>query len=148
MPVRHEIDVDAGLVLVDISGALTSAEALGFLSALAADPAVRPGLAVLGDCRRVTSGPSFLELHRIATAWSALPDDVRPRRAAALVNKGWLFGFVRQFAAIIDHLGVCVMPFLTVEDAHRWLSEGDDLSLSEGYMSVHGTPDVELPHAL
>ena len=148
MPVRHEIDVVAGLVLVDLSGAVTSAEIFAYFSALAVDPAVRPGLAVLADCRRVTSGPSFSELYVVANVSGQLPPDLRPTRAAVLVNKGWLFGLARQFAALVEHVGVHVMPFLDEDEAHRWLEAGDELSLARGLVTPDGGALLESPRGV
>ena len=130
VPVRHEIDVDAGLVLVELSGAVTAAEIFAHYAALAADPALRPSLAVLADARQVTSGPSFGELHVVAYARGRLPVALRPTRAAVLVNKGWLFGLARQFAALVDRVGIRVMPFFDVDEAHRWLAVDSELSLT------------------
>jgi hypothetical protein len=117
--------VASGLILVDLSGSVSRAELIGYYAALRDDPALRPGLVVFADCRRVTSGPSFLELHAVANAQALLPPGLRPTRAAVLVNKGWLFGIVRQFAAMIERLGIRVMPFVDEADARRWLGVSD-----------------------
>ena len=121
VPVRYEIDADAGLVVVHLSGLVTGAELFAYYAALAADPAVRPGLAVLADCRDVTTGPSFTEMVAIANAKGLLPDDLRPTRAAVLVSRSLIFGIVRQFAALADRVGIRVMPFYESEEAHAWL---------------------------
>ena len=121
MPVRYEIDADAGLVLVHLSGLVTSAELFGYYAALAADPNVQPGLAVLADCRDVTSGPSFSELIGVANAKGLLPDHLRPTRAAVLVSKSWLFGIVRQFSALAERMGIRVMPFYDSDEARAWI---------------------------
>ena len=125
VPVRHRIDATAGLILLDLSGSVTRAEILGYYLALLDDPDLRPGLAVFADCRRVTSSPSFIELHAVANAQAQLPRAVRPTRAAVLVNKGWLYGIVRQFAAMIERIGIRVMPFVNEAEALQWLADGD-----------------------
>src|SRR4051794_9143515 len=51
VPVRHEIDVNAGRVVVHLSAAITAGDILGFYDKLAGDPAMQPGLTVLADCR-------------------------------------------------------------------------------------------------
>ena len=121
MPVHYEIDVDAGLVLVYLSGSVTAAEIFAYYAALAADPTVRPGLAVLADCRDVASGPSFSEMVAVANAKGLLPDDLRPTRAAVLVSKSWIFGIVRQFSALAEQMGIRVMPFYEREEARAWI---------------------------
>ena len=125
VPVRHRIDVTSGLILLDLSGSVTRAEMFAYYAALLADPDLRPGLAVLADCRRVTSSPSFIELHAVANAQAQLPQYVRPTRAAVLVNKGWLYGIIRQFAAMIERRGIRVMPFVDDDEARRWLAASD-----------------------
>ena len=121
MPVRYEIDVDAGLILVQLSGRVTAAEIFAYYAALAADPGVVPGLAVLADCREVTTGPSFTEMVAVANAKGLLPDGLRPTRAAVLVSKSWIFGIVRQFAALAERMGVRVMPFYESHEARVWI---------------------------
>ena len=121
MPVRYEIDVDAGLVMVYLSGRITAAEIFAYYGALAVDPGVRPGLAVLADCRDVTNGPSFTEMVAVANAKGLLPDDLRPTRAAVLVSKSLIFGIVRQFAALTERLGIRVMPFYETGEALAWI---------------------------
>ena len=132
MPVRHEIDEAASLVLVELTGKVTAAEILTYYSALAQDAQLRPGLSVLADCRQVTAGPSFTELHLLATAKGKVPPTMRPRRAAVLVNKGWLFGIVRQFAALADGAGIRVMPFFDPVEAREWLARWADQAADSG----------------
>jgi hypothetical protein len=121
VPVHHEIDADAGLIRVCLSGAVTAAEILAYYADLAADPALRPGLAVLADCRGVTGVPSFMEIGAVATAQARTPVTLRPTRAAVIVATGWLFGIVRQFGALAERTGVRVMPFYAEQDAKNWL---------------------------
>jgi hypothetical protein len=126
VPVRHQIDVATGVIELELWGSVSKAEIVAYYSALANDPAIRAGLVVLADCRRVTSGPSFLDLHSLANAKAQLAPGLRPARAAVLVHKGWLYGIVRQFAAMIERLGIHVMPFDTEEAARRWLVLGSN----------------------
>jgi hypothetical protein len=121
VPVRYEIDVDAGLVMVHLSGRVTGAEIFAYYAALAVDPAVQPGLAVLADCRDVTTGPSFTEMVAVANAKGLLPDDLRPTRAAVVVSKSWIFGIVRQFAALAERMGIRVIPFYDEHEARAWI---------------------------
>jgi hypothetical protein len=46
------------------------------------------------------------------------------------VNKGWLFGIARQFAALVERVGISVMPFFDVDEAGRWLAAESELSLT------------------
>ena len=136
MAVRHKIDVQAGRILVHLSGAVTAAEILGYYAELALDPALRPGLTVLADCREVTAVPSFPEMSMVANAESRTAPELRPTRAAVVVSAAWLFGIVRQFGALAERSDIRVMPFYEVSEAIEWLasqSEGasiDDASES------------------
>jgi len=121
VPIRYEIDAEAGLILVELSGTVPAAELFDYYATLAADTSLGPDLSVLADCRGVTSGPSFLELYGLATAKGRLPPHLRPTRAAVIVNQGWLFGIVRQFAALADRGGIRVMPFVEPDQARQWL---------------------------
>lgn len=122
MPVRYEIDGDDGLVIVHLSGLVTAAELFAYYAALAVDPGVRPGLAVLADCREVTTGPSFTEMVAVANSKGLLPDGLRPTRAAVLVSKSWIFGIVRQFSALTERMGIRVMPFYEDAEARAWIA--------------------------
>jgi len=39
-----------------------------------------------------------------------------------LVNEGWLFGIVRQFASLAEKGGIGVLPFFEAEQARQWLA--------------------------
>jgi hypothetical protein len=123
VPVRHEIDVDAGLIKVTLSGAVTAAEILAYYARLAVDPLLRPGLAVFADCRDVDAVPTFAEISVVANAHGRSPSTLRPTRAAVVVATAWLFGIVRQFGALAERTGVRVMPFYADDDARRWLAD-------------------------
>jgi hypothetical protein len=122
VPVHHEIDVAAGRIVVCLSGAVTAGEVLAYYAALAVDPALRPGLTVLADCREVTAVPSFPEMGMVVNAQSRTPPDLRPTRAAVVVAAAWLYGIIRQFSALAERGGIRVMPFYDIEEANRWLA--------------------------
>lgn len=124
MSVRHEIDACAGLIAVHLSGNITAAEILGYFGELAADPALRPNLGVLADCREVTGVPTFAELGTVAAAEPRTPSTLRPTRAAVVVSSLLLFGIARQFAALAEPTGIRVTPFYDAEEARRWLTAG------------------------
>lgn len=128
MPVRYEIDGEAGLVRIELSAAVTSAEILDYYSVLAAEAAIGRGLAILADCRRVTSVPAFAELSSIAAGRRRPPADLYPTRVGVVVAAGWLFGIIRQFAALIERTGLIVVPFYCAEEAERWLVATGDVS--------------------
>ena len=122
MPARHWIDQDASLIIADLSGDVTSAEILDYYLAVASDPTLRPGLAVLADARTVTGVPPFTELIALANAKPNAPPDLRPTCAAVVVSAGWLFGIIRQFAALAERGGIRVVPFYDIDEARAWLA--------------------------
>ena len=129
VPVRHVIDAEAGHVMVEVSGDVTASEIFGTYAAIASDPALRPNLGVLADCRTVTSVPSFSELGTVACASAQAASAIRPTRAAVVVPTTWLFGIARQFAALAEMNGVRVVPFYAEADAKRWLTTDGEESI-------------------
>jgi hypothetical protein len=121
VPVCYEVDATAGLIRVHFVGAISLADIFGYYSALSTDAALRPNLGVLADCREVTAVPSFGELSVIATAEGKTDPALRPTRGAAVVSSPWMFGIVRQFAALAEPSGARVVPFYDMEAAERWL---------------------------
>jgi hypothetical protein len=133
VPVRYEIDVNAGRIVVHLSGAVTAGEMLAYYAALAVDPALQPGLGVLADCREVTAVPSLPEVSMVANARARIPLDMRPTRAAVVVTAAWLYGIVRQFGALAERGGIRVVPFYEIDEAYRWLaSECEGATVAEG----------------
>lgn len=128
MPVRYEIDGCAGLIRAHLSGDVTVADLLRYYSFLAADPALRPNLTVLADCRDVTSVPTFAEMSVVATAEPRTSPGLGPTTAAVVVSSVWLFGIARQFAALAEPSGVRIVPFYDPQEAARWLSAASEAS--------------------
>jgi len=133
VPVRHEIDVDAGRVVVHLSAAVSAGEILAFYDTLAGDPEMRPGLNVLADCRQVTAVPGFSEMSMVANAQPRISPHMRPTRAAVVVSAAWLYGIIRQFGALGERNGLRVLPFYDLDDAAEWLaSESEDVPVADG----------------
>ena len=120
MPVRYEIDGDAGLVRVELSATLTTAEIVAYYAALGRDPAAR-GLPVLADGRTVTSVPAFAQLKSLASMRPHVPAHLRPLRVAVVVSGVWLFGIARQFGALVERVGLVVVPFYDLAEAEQSL---------------------------
>jgi len=120
VPVRYEIDGDAGLVRVELWAAITAAELVAYYATLDADIAAR-GLPVLADGRTVTAVPPFAQLSAIATARPPVPDHLRPLRVAIIVSSAWAFGIARQFGAMVERAGLVVVPFYDPIEAEQSL---------------------------
>jgi hypothetical protein len=127
VPVQHEIDLAARLIVMRFSGEVTAGEIFEYYGALAADPLLRPNLAVLADCRGVTSVPTFDELGLVANT-NLRTSSARPTRAAIIVSTPWLFGIARQFAVLAEPNGIHVMPFYDENEARQWISSAESSS--------------------
>jgi stage II sporulation SpoAA-like protein len=125
VPVHHKIDQAAGRIVLRFSGEITTREIFEYYSTLAADPLFLPNLAVLADCKEVTSVPTFDELGVVANT-NPRARSVRAgvTRAAVVVSSPWLFGITRQFAVLAEPNGIQVVPFYDEHDAEQWLSSG------------------------
>jgi hypothetical protein len=133
VPVHHQIDQAAGRIVLRFTGSVTAREIFEYYGTLAADPLFRPNLAVLADCREVTSVPTFDELGVVANT-NPRAASMRPgaTRAAVIVSSPWLFGIARQFAVLAEPNGINVVPFYDAQEAERWLSgDGAGAAASE-----------------
>lgn len=123
MPLHHQIDQAAGRIVLRFTGSVTAREIFEYYGTLSADPLFRPNLAVLADCREVTSVPTFDELGVVAnTNPRATSMRAGATRAAVVVSSAWLFGITRQFAVLAEPNGINVVPFYDAQEAERWLS--------------------------
>lgn len=123
MPIRHQIDLTAGRLVLRVSGNVTAREIFESYGVFAADPLYRPNLAVLADCREVTSVPTFDELGVVAnTNPSATSVRAGATRVAVVVSSPWVFGITRQFSVMAEPNGIQAMPFYDAHEAERWLS--------------------------
>jgi hypothetical protein len=123
VPIHHQIAPDLGRLVLTVFGNVTAREIFETYSALAADPLFRPSLAVLADCREVTSVPSFDELGVVAnTNPRAKSTRAGATRVAVVVSSPWLFGITRQFAVLAEPNRIHVVPFYDEREATRWLS--------------------------
>lgn len=131
VPVCHEVEGDAGLIVVRASGAVTGAQIFDYYAKLAIDRSLRPGLAVLADCRDVTRVPTFPELSVVAMAEPRTALELRPTHAAVVVSATWLFGIVRQFGALAERSGIQVVPFYDEVEARHWLAVVETVASSQ-----------------
>ena len=121
MPIRYEILPD--LVRLEISGVMDAAEILAFYEAIAKDPAHRPGTPMLVDARNVTDAAPFQALEGTAREATRTPIFSAPTKSAALVSSSWMFGIVRQWAAISSDSPLVTRPFYDEAEARAWLAE-------------------------
>ena len=119
MPIRY--DIRPNIVAVEITEAMTAPDILAFYEQLAADPRFRPGTPFLVDARGVTSAPPAGPLEATAVAAAQTVVFAVPTRSAALVSSQWMFGIVRQWAAMSEPGHLVTHPFFDELEARRWL---------------------------
>jgi hypothetical protein len=121
VPIRYEIQPD--LVRLEISGIMDAAEIFAFFEAIAKDPKHRPGTPMLVDARNVTDAAPFRALEGTAREATRTPIFSAPTKSAALVSSSWMFGIVRQWAAMSSDSPLVTRPFYDEVEALRWLAE-------------------------
>jgi hypothetical protein len=121
VPIRYEILPN--LVRLEISGIMDAAEILAFYEAMAKDPAHRPGTPMLVDARNVTDAAPFRALEGTAREAAKTPVFSTPTKSAAVVSSTWMFGIVRQWAAISSDSPLVTRPFYEEAEALAWLAE-------------------------
>ena len=102
---------------------MDAAEIFAFYEAIARDPAHRPGTPMLVDARHVTDAAPFRALEGTAREATRTPVFSTPTKSAALVSSGWMFGIVRQWAAISSDSPLITRPFYDEAEARAWLAE-------------------------
>jgi hypothetical protein len=125
MPIRYEILPN--LVRLEISGVMDAAEIFAFYDAIAKDPKHRPGTAMLVDARNVTDAAPFHALEGAAREATRSPVFSTPTKAAALVASTWMFGIVRQWAAMSSDSPLVTRPFYNETEALSWLADPVDI---------------------
>lgn len=130
VPIRYEILPD--LVHVEITGMMSATEIFEFYGQVGSNPAFRPGMPFLVDARAVTEAAPFPEMRTTAIGATHSPVFSVPTKSAALVSSPWMYGLVRQWAAISSDSPLVTHPFFDVDTAMAWLrSPSADDPLSE-----------------
>ena len=121
LPIRYTIQPD--LVSVEITGPLLAMDILAFYRELAADARFRPGTPFLVDARGVTEAPPSAPLEATAIASHRAAIFAVPTKSASVVSTAWMFGVVRQWAAMSAGGKLVVRPFYDEAEARRWLTD-------------------------
>ena len=100
----------------------TSYEAVKtYLDNLLADPAFRPGMPGLIDCRQVKSLFSILDLRRTAADAKRRPQMQVPGRAAVLASSNLIYGLLRMYEVFNEGNPAEIRVFRKPEEAMAWL---------------------------
>ena len=123
MPVRYEIEPPIASLLME--GDVGPGDVVECLSALAADPAHRPGMPQLVDMRAVTRVAQVADHERVAYAFERMREHFAGARCAVVVATPVMFGAVRQFGTLAERAGLDVAPFMEMDEAREWLGVGE-----------------------
>jgi hypothetical protein len=123
MAISYRIDPAVDLVHVRVAGHLTPADHQAYLSALLADPAFRPGMHRLFDCRDADDSNSSDEVRLIADRVRAEAAHFGDSRCAILVRSDVQYGMARVFEAFLGDVPGDFRSFRDPAEASAWLSE-------------------------
>jgi len=124
MPVTYTIDEAAGVVCVECADVFTNEEMLDCIERVYSDPARKPGMASLVDCRQVRSMKvTHAGMQAAATLKSVLIDPVQPRWAVAIVApQDEVFWVARTYEVLRTGSPETVRVFRESEEAMHWLT--------------------------
>jgi hypothetical protein len=124
MPATYTIDQESGLVRIVCSGVFTNQEMIDCMERLYRDPARRPGMPSLIDCREVENmqvTPAGCQA--AATIGATLLDPVQPPWAVAVIApQDEVFWIARTFEVLRAGSPQTVRVFREPTDAQRWLT--------------------------
>jgi hypothetical protein len=124
MPATYTIDQESSLVRIVCSGVFTNQEMIDCMERLYRDPARRPGMPSLIDCREVenmqVTPPGG---QAAATIGATLLDPVQPSWAVAVIApQDEVFWMARTFEVLRAGSPQTVRVFREPTDAQRWLT--------------------------
>lgn len=124
MPANYAIDQENDLVRIVCSGVFTNQEMIDCMEKLYRDPARRPGMPSLIDCREVEDmqvTPAGCQA--AATIGATLLDPVQPPWAVAVIApQDEVFWIARTFEVLRAGSPQTVRVFREPTDAQRWLT--------------------------
>jgi hypothetical protein len=98
-----------------------------YLDALMKEPAFRPGMPGLIDCRNVKSLFSISDLRKTAADAKARPQMQVPGRAAVLASSNLIYGLLRMYEVFNEGNPAEIRVFREPAEALKWLKgEADE----------------------
>jgi hypothetical protein len=108
-------------VVTNVEGEVTLDDVRAYLVAVRSDPAYRPGIPTLIDCRKVTTLLTPEDLRTIVADIRRLTTSPVAGRCAMLAPSAAGFGLLRMFEAYSDGAPVEVRAFHDDAEALAWL---------------------------
>jgi hypothetical protein len=124
MPATYTIDETAGMVRISCSGVFTNQEMIDCMEQLYRDPARKPGMPSLIDCRGVEDMRVTPDgCQAAATIGATLLDPVQPPWAVAVIApQDEVFWIAKTFAVLRAGTPQTVRVFRQSSDAEHWLT--------------------------
>jgi len=120
MPANYELDVDRGLLMIELAGVLTGADLEAFSKRLRQDPAFDGTWPALVDASALD--PAGLSTETIR-ARAAVPRK-KPVRVAVVAPADAVFGLARMFQMMSEGRGNHIEVFRRRDEALAWLASG------------------------
>jgi hypothetical protein len=123
MPIRHRVEENGELLVVERLGTVTPEEEADSLRARGADPEVRPGIPVMVDCTRLDVTDSPTHVRQVAERALANARHLRCGRVAIVVRDDAAYGMARMYQALTEDSHPITQVFRALQPARRWLLE-------------------------
>lgn len=124
MAITYHFEGD--FLFTTIEGDTTYDDVKTYLDKLMEDPAFRPGMPGLIDCRRVKSLFSIADLRRTAADAKKRPQLQVPGRAAVLASSNLIYGLLRMYEVFNEGNPAEIRVFRKPDEAIAWLEGAED----------------------
>ena len=126
MPTRYHYDPATRIVWIEITGELRESELVDLAEKLASDESFAPGHSELVDLRGlVHTDVTPTVLRQVAGIFARTDRHPELTRVAMCAPLDLAFGLSRMYEAYRESSGVKLRVFRTLEEAERWLADGD-----------------------
>lgn len=120
MPVRWSIR--GSLLVLTLDGDYTFPEMQNAVVEALTHPDYRPGTSLLIDARRSLAAPSVEEVRARARWMASLRGRGLSSRCATVSSpEAFRYGLTRMLSAYVEHAGIEMRVFSSLEEAERWL---------------------------
>jgi hypothetical protein len=124
MPLTYSIELNESLILAIAGGTVTNQDLSGYVSSLAKDARVKPGMKELIDLRgAVEAEVTSNGLLSLATFSLSQKERFRGIKCAVVADRDLAFGLARMYEAYSEGEGIPVdrKVFREFDDACKWL---------------------------
>ena len=119
--VRYRIDESHFVVVATLDGDVTFADLCTTQDAILSDPAYRPGMSLLVECRALTSIPSEREIRKLALDRSLRRRDMAVGRSAIVTSDSLGEAYANAWESFADEELQDLRAFSTRDEACDWL---------------------------